>query len=179
LYPKVAHVAQPSQWPAVQELLEQSEPMPQVLPGAHFPQGPPQSTSDSLPFLMLSLQVAVWQTPPVHTPLVQSPADAHFWPSAHLRVAAQAPPQSVSLSVPFFTPSEQLGDAHAWPVHTPLAQSPLTAQPSPVGQRAQLLAPPQSTPVSRPFSTRSVQLGALHLPELHTPLLQSAGRAHT
>jgi hypothetical protein len=173
--PSVAHVAQPSQWPVVQELLEQSVGAPHVLPGPHFAQDPPQSMSASLPLRTLSLQVAVWQMPPVHTPVVQSPAAPHFLPSPHFRVAAQDPPQSVSLSVPFFTPSEQLGAEQAWFVHTPLVQSRGAAHPSPGWQREQLVAPPQSTPVSKPFFTRSLQLGALHLPEVHTPLLQSVG----
>ena len=50
---------------------------------------------------------AVGGVPGPHTPFTQSSATAHTPPSAQ-RVG-QAEPQSTSLSVPFFTPSVQLG----------------------------------------------------------------------
>src|SRR5215471_18935551 len=43
-------------------------------------EAPPQSTSVSVPFLTLSsppVHFGTWQTPPVHTPLVQSAATPH------------------------------------------------------------------------------------------------------
>jgi hypothetical protein len=43
---------------------------------------------------------------PEHTPLWQSAATVHVLPSAHL---PQLPPQSVSVSLPFFTVSEHVG----------------------------------------------------------------------
>jgi hypothetical protein len=36
------------------------------------------------------------------------------------------PPQSTSVSAPFFTPSVQVAAAHWWLVHTPLGQSDAT-----------------------------------------------------
>jgi hypothetical protein len=64
---------------------------------------PPQSTSVSVWFLTLSVQVAFWQTPPVQTPEEQS------LPTEQALVSAQVcwhdPPQSTSASLPFFTPS--------------------------------------------------------------------------
>jgi hypothetical protein len=46
----------------------QSAPDAQPLPVAHFvAQVPPQSTSVSLPFLTVSVQLAFWQTLEVHT----------------------------------------------------------------------------------------------------------------
>jgi hypothetical protein len=67
-----------------------------------------------------------------------------------MQSAVQLPPQSVSLSVPFLTPSEQLAARHTLAVHTPLAQSELIAQPRPVLQAPQV-PPPQSTSVSLPL----------------------------
>jgi hypothetical protein len=79
---------------------------------------PPQSTSLSFPFLTPSgglqsgamhRQGGAGQLFPVpQTPLVQSPGTAQFLPSAHFLPGAQLPPQSISVSVPFFTESPQL-----------------------------------------------------------------------
>jgi len=55
----------------------------------------------------------------------QSPCTLQSFPSAH---AAQLPPQSTSLSVPFFTPSLHVA-AQCIAVQTPPRQSPLIAHP--------------------------------------------------
>jgi len=106
----------------VQTKLAQSAPAEQLLPLAQ-PEHivPPQSMSLSLPFLMVSLQVGVWQIPPVQTPLVQSPATVQCSPLPHFFVGAHPPPQSASVSVPFFTPS-----LHDAPEQLPLVQTRLT-----------------------------------------------------
>ena len=65
--------------------------------------------SVSAPFLTLSVQLAAAQIPPLQTALVQSPALAHFFPSAH--AGQLPPPQSMSVSAPFLTLSVQLGSA--------------------------------------------------------------------
>jgi hypothetical protein len=66
------------------------------------------------------------------------------------RHGPQVPPQSVSVSVPFFTASSQLGARQSESLpHTSLAQSELSSQLPPVGQPGQV--PPQSLPVSSPF----------------------------
>ena len=80
-------------------------------------------------------------------------------PAAHLPHVA--PPQSTSVSLPFFTPSEQLAPWHVSgvPEHTPLWQSEPALHVLPAAHLPQL-APPQSTSVSVPFLTKSVQLGA-------------------
>src|SRR5439155_7797199 len=78
---------------------------------------------------------------PVQLPLWQSTARAQLLPSTHL---GQLPPQSTSLSLPFFTPSLQVGAAQCARQHTPLWQSSSTAQLAPVAQAAQT-PPPQST----------------------------------
>jgi hypothetical protein len=53
-----------------------------------------------------SLQSGTWQIPCVQTLLWQSEATRHDWPDEQ---AEQEPPQSVSPSRPFWTPSEQVG----------------------------------------------------------------------
>src|SRR5690348_10465798 len=73
-----------------------------VLPSAHFPHvPPPQSTSVSAPFFILSLQVAAAvQTLPAHVALEQSAATRHALPSWH--GGHIPPPQSTSVSAPSF-----------------------------------------------------------------------------
>jgi hypothetical protein len=61
------------------------------------------------------------------------------------------------VSVPFLTPSVQIGAAHLMPVHTPLVQSAGMEQLLPVPQGEQV--PPQSTSASVPFFTPSTQVG--------------------
>jgi hypothetical protein len=70
------------------------------------------------------------------------------------------PPQSVAVSVPFFTPSLQVGATQVVPLQTKLTQSLPVVHPRPVPHRAQVEVPPQSVPDSRPFFTRSLQLAA-------------------
>ena len=60
-----AHTMLPSQ-----ELLKQSVPCPQLFPSTQPPQLlPPQSTSVSSWFVILSLHVGAWQAWPAQTPL--------------------------------------------------------------------------------------------------------------
>jgi hypothetical protein len=82
--------------------------------------------------------------------------EPHRSPSAHL--VLHDPPQSVSVSLPFFTKSVHVAPWHTPVVQTPLAQSPAPAQPWPVVHLGQL--EPQSLSVSVPFLTASVQVGA-------------------
>jgi hypothetical protein len=59
--------------------------------------------------------------PPVQTPLWQSMLDAHARPSAHFFCCCtQGPPQSVSVSAPFFFVSVQLGAGQTPPEQTSL-----------------------------------------------------------
>jgi hypothetical protein len=83
-----------------------------ALPVEHAEHGapPPQSTSVSLPFFTLSLQVAARHVfpprkPPWQAALWQSLAEEHALPSAHF---GQPPPQSTSVSEPSLTLFEQL-----------------------------------------------------------------------
>lgn len=105
----------------------------------------------------------------MHTPLTQSETEPQFLVAAHL---LQLPPQSMSLSLPFFTPSVQIGAWHTLLVHTPLTQSELPVHALPAEHLPQP-PPPQSTSVSLPFLTPSVQIGALHVPPEQTLLAQS------
>ena len=99
-----------------------------------------------------SVQLAGRQMPPLQTRLRQSPLVA-----ADLAVEApgrSAPPQSRSVSSPFFTPSSHAGAAHV-PSQTPLTQSAPIAQTAPFAHGPQ--SPPQSTAVSLPSSAPSAQ----------------------
>src|SRR5262245_6138109 len=87
----------------VQTRLVQSAAAPHFLPSPHAEhpdEGPPQSRSDSVPFCTVSLQAGTWQTRFVHTPLAQSVGTLHAFKGGH---ATHVPPQSTSVSVPFFT----------------------------------------------------------------------------
>src|SRR5438045_9657411 len=101
--------------------------------------------SDSVPFFTVSLHVGVWQMPPVQTPLVQSPASEQCRPLPHFFDGAQLPPQSTSVSVPFFTVSLHVGAAQVVPLQTPLAQSAPVVPPPPAAPPAHLAAPPPPT----------------------------------
>jgi hypothetical protein len=106
--------------------------------------------------------------------LPQSVPLLHVFPTAH---AGHDPPQSTSVSVPFFTVSVHVGLAQSLFLQRPLVQSPSTPHPEPTGQRGHAL-PPQSTPDSLPFFTLSEHVGTAQAPELQTPLPQSVASSH-
>src|SRR5262249_36078520 len=87
----------------------------------------------------------------------------------------QTPPQSTSLSDPFFIVSSHAGAAHIIVLQMPLTQSWSTAHVFPVPQPPQD-EPPQSTSVSDPFSTRSAQAAGTQIPERQSPSSQSVLR---
>src|SRR5690606_31223084 len=107
-------------------------------------------------------------------PLSQLASDEpHVAPAPQSFAGAHEPPQSTSVSSPFFTPSEHEASAQAPPEQLPLAQSASPRQSAPVSQPSQ--APPQSTSLSFWFNVPSLQLGGWQragVPE-HTRLLQS------
>jgi hypothetical protein len=85
----------------------------------------------------------------------------------------QIPPQSTSVSVPFFRVSPQLASWHFPLTQCALAQSPFFLQPLPFGQGPQA-SPPQSWSVSVPPFSPSVQPGPTHTRvTAHTPVAQS------
>jgi hypothetical protein len=88
------------------------------------------------------------------------------------------PPQSTSVSEPFWTPSGQAAAVQvcAELLHRRLTQSPSIRQALVSAHRVAQFGPPQSTSVSLWFFTESGQLGAAHssLVVLHLPLWQSA-----
>jgi hypothetical protein len=93
-------------------------------------------------------------------PLAQSPAIEQCFPFAH---GAQAPPQSMSVSVAFLTPSTQLSATHIPDVQTPLMQSRSSVHPLPSAHAGQL-GPPQSTSVSVPLRAPSLHVAVAHTP---------------
>ena len=87
--------------------------------------GPPQSGPDSSLLVTPSSHVPSAHVPLAasHTPLSQSPPDAHAAPTKHGE--HDGPPQSTWLSPPLRTPSEHVAAAHmsGEPWQTPLLQS--------------------------------------------------------
>jgi hypothetical protein len=75
----------------------------------------------------------------------------------------------VPVSLPFFSPSVQVGVLQIPPRHTPLAQSEPSAQALSSAQGTQA-GPPQSVSVSAAFFTPSLQVGASQVPPPHNPL---------
>jgi hypothetical protein len=157
--------------------LVQSVTTKQTLLSAHLLQvPPPQSTSVSLPFLTVSLQVAATHLLAVHTPLWQSLPSVHA-PLVVQRLQLELPPQSTSLSPPFLTVSLHAGAMHSPPVHTPLWQSPFTLHTLPSAHLF-VHVPPQSTSDSLPFFLPSLHVAAWHEPPVQTRLWQSVPVAH-
>jgi hypothetical protein len=112
--------------------------------------------------------------------LTQSVTALHTLPSAHLVVGQLTlPPQSVSVSSPFLTPSPHFAAAHTCgdvAEHTPETQSKPTLQNFVSTQRFVQMLPPQSTSPSSPFFTLSSHLGGAQVlvPLVQTRSLQSA-----
>ncbi len=156
-------------------VLTQSADAVHALPSAHLTEhcGPPQSTSVSPPFVTESggEHFGAWQNPPLHTPLAQSAALPQAFVSAHF--GHPVPPQSISVSVPFLTPSAGV-QLDGWHVllaeQTPLAQSDPMPQIFPSVQRAQK-GPPQSVSDSFVVSLmRLLHVSMRHLLPSHLPL---------
>src|SRR5207244_141960 len=103
-------------------------------------------------FFTPSWQEGALQKLPSQTPLAQSEFAEQWRALSH---EGQVPPQSTSVSLPFFEPSVQEPIWHTPPVHTALEHSApeWRCQPSAHDGHA---GPPQSTPVSAPFFAPSV-----------------------
>ncbi len=113
------------------------------------------------------------QNPETHDALSQSDGTAQRLDLGHR--GQSAPPQSMSVSVPFLTASEHDAARHV-PRHTLDAQSEETRHTAPSLQA--LHDPPQSLSVSLPFLTPSVHVGDVQEPLLHTRDVQSVLAAH-
>jgi hypothetical protein len=111
--------------------------------------------------------------------LLQSPLTMHILPFPHVFAGAQDPPQSTSVSLPFFSASLHDGAVHTCVAagQIPLAQSAGVAHIRPVAHGGHV-PPPQLTSVSVPFLTASVHEGTAQSPAAQTPLMQSALTAH-
>jgi hypothetical protein len=112
----------------------------------------------------------------MHTPLLQSPALPHALVSSHFG-AIPPPPQSTSVSVPFFTMSVNVGAAHVPPLQTFDVQSAPVPQFLPT-MHGGASAPPQSTSVSLLSFTPFVAEAAEHVVCTQMPDLQSVPIAH-
>jgi hypothetical protein len=134
-----------------------------------------------LPLQVTALEAGVQQiVPPSQIPPAQSPFAVQPLPSA--QALQVGPPQSTSVSLPFWTVS--VHDAtHVVPLQIPPRQSAAILQPLlnahgfPLPSQA---TPPQSTSVSRPFFTASLHVGAVHVWALgsQTLSMQSAATRH-
>jgi hypothetical protein len=120
------------------------------------------------------MQVAPAQWPLKQAPEAQSPGTLQGCVSPHFFV--QLPPQSTSLSLPFFTMSVHEGIAHTPCVQTSDAHCEAIAQVEPLAHGAQ--SPPQSTSPSLPLRMWSLQVGAAQKPPPHTWLVQSPATWH-
>ena len=150
----------------------------------HWTQPPVQAVSQQAPSTQkplaqvpLEAQLAPSceaQTLPLQEPLEQSPPTLQVLPAAQ---GGQGPPQSTSVSEPFFTMSAQLGGWQVPAEQTPFWQSVPARQDFPSGQDGQA-PPPQSTAVSLPFFTPSMQLATWQVPAEQTPLVQSPPPTH-
>ncbi|CAF3570661.1 unnamed protein product [Rotaria sordida] len=142
-------------------------------PSSHFGHNPPpQSSSVSGPFSVLSLQVGAKidvprQITPSQTSLIQSLLTLHFKPSSHF--GHSPPPQSSSVSGPFSVLSLQLlisVPRQITPSQTSLIQSLLTLHFKPSSHFGHN-PPPQSSSVSCPFTVLSTQVAAKIEDELY------------
>src|SRR5690606_8521683 len=159
---------------------------PWAFAGAHTSPHPPQllrsaSVFTSQPSEARSLQSAVpeahtnVQRPSSHSAAassggaLQSPSSTQALPTSH---PSQGPPQSTSISPPFFTRSVQLASAQVPLLQIVLAQSAPFAHFFPASQGAHS-APPQSTSVSVPLRTSSTQEADWQPPPVQLSLTQS------
>jgi hypothetical protein len=112
--------------------------------------------------------------PSLQNPDRQSGSPPHTSPSPQ---PMHPPPQSTSVSAPFFLPSPHDGGVHTSFAHTSLTQSASPTQPSLSSHGPH--PPPQSTSVSSPFFAPSEQLGSVHSPMMQLSVAQSIGVLHT
>ena len=92
----------------------QSAAVAQTCPGPHPGQAdPPQSTSDSEPFFVMSVQSEASHCSSVQMPVEQSDGILQLFPSTHGPQAG--PPQSRSVSVPSGLPFTQVAAAQTPP----------------------------------------------------------------
>src|SRR3989338_2493241 len=117
------------------------------LPRSHFiVQLPPQSASDSSPFLILSVQLGAWHFPELHILLLQSSPLSHCSLVSHF--IGQVPPQSMSVSsasrISLKHVSSPAMQRLLLASHCSLSQSLSSLHLSPLSQASQP-GPPQST----------------------------------
>ncbi len=143
--------------------------------------GPPQSMVGSPLFCTPSLQFGT-HVEPLHSLPLQSESTVQPWSGPHflgLNPDAHEPPQSTSVSLPFWTPSAHVGTRHVFCLQTPCRQSSAASQICP-GAHVAPHAPPQSMSVSSPFFVPSSHVAGTHsLAREHTwPASQSVLSRH-
>jgi hypothetical protein len=111
------------------------------------------------------------QSESVHAPEAQSPPNLQTLPTSQ---GVQAPPQSTSVSLPFFTMSVHDAATQTPLSHTLLVQSPGAMHVPPVAHGAHF-PPPQSTSDSAPSLTWSEQDEPWQRPAVQFPVAQSVG----
>ncbi|HVU03085.1 MAG TPA: hypothetical protein VHE30_15095 [Polyangiaceae bacterium] len=120
------------------------------------------------------MHFAAAQTRLAHTPLSQFPPMTHALPSGH---GSQLPPQSTSVSSPFFAPSAQVAPAQTPSWQELLSQSEPRTHVFPLLQVAQS-EPPQSTAVSFPSCLPSRHSEDSQIPLEQIVVMQSVPVAH-
>jgi hypothetical protein len=134
--------------PSMHTALAQSSAPAQIRPSAHGEQLPPQSTSVSLPLSTPSAHVGRSQkpVPTLHTAVVQSPPKLQFLPGAHF--GHSGPPQSMSVSAPFFIESVQISSpaSASEPPSSPAPELPEMAPAPPVAAPAPVPPSPPEPP---------------------------------
>ena len=140
---------------------------------------PPQSTSVSVPFLMPSeLDGGAHLPSPPHERLTQSLPALQFLPSSHFGALVGAvPPQSTSLSVPFWSPSVALGGEHSPAMQLLFSQSVATPQVLPSMHRG-ATEPPQSTSLSSPSFEPFDAIEGTHAPSMQRAPAQVVSSVH-
>ncbi len=125
--------------------------------------GPPQSTSVSFPLGAPSWQVGAAQVLVASSQTSETQSSASPQPSSVSHVEPHSPPQSSSVSEPFWVPSVHEGGWQTSIRQTVEVQSVVSRHESPSSHGPQV-SPPQSTSDSLPLWMPSRQVAAVHEP---------------
>jgi hypothetical protein len=152
-----------SQFASSEHVAEQQSPLT-ALPSSHCSADPLMASPQTVGLHTLFEQLPLAQSSPF-TQARPPPQEGHA-----------APPQSTSVSAPFFTASEHVGAWQVPPEQTPLTQSVGTEHAFRIAQSKH--DPPQSTSDSVPFLTLSLHAASWQMPLKHTLFRQSTAPVH-